>query len=379
MRLSRTLGVCFLLLNVSGCTYLSHGGGLQLAADPLEKAADAQGSNNLEKVHDLVQDSQTKCEAFVVDMFKRTAETNTGLDILGTITSSLATVFTPLTTVHALTAASTITGGAKTAISTEFLNGVTISHITQAIQSTYSVDMKNYINYLNTVTDPNGIDVVGARSTIQSYHAECALPAADGSIASALQPSSPPQSTQLTLTYTVTATDKTAANVASHILAQLNGDANFKAAGVTAAEDKNPPNGTIKISIPANSTATWKTPTTSTGAIEHPNLAVGPPAVLTITLTTGTIPKSGDTITLSVTINQVAGGPTPPQATPAPPQSTQLTLTYKVTDNDQTTTDIATSILNQLNKDANFKSAGITAVQNTSPPNGTIKLNIPAN
>ena len=248
----RTLQAALVIVLCVLATACASGTG-QMAAAPLMAAKDASGSTNLEKVHDLVQDSQKKCADFTIAMFGLAAST---------ALSAVATVFTPTTTVHVLTAGSTIAGSAKTSIQTEYLNSVTISHIVQAIQSTYSADMTKYIAYLDTISDARDISVVAERSTILSYHNECSLPAANGSIASALQPASAKQpSTQLSLTFTVPKTGDSAVTIASGILAQINTDATFKAAGVTASEQPGGPNGTITLTVPAPLAITW-TPAT---------------------------------------------------------------------------------------------------------------------
>jgi hypothetical protein len=79
-----------LLLSVSLSTGCASTGRYSLAAVQLKSAAQASGANDLEKVHDLVQDSQTKCATFVASMFATTANSNTILDVIGTIFSALA-------------------------------------------------------------------------------------------------------------------------------------------------------------------------------------------------------------------------------------------------------------------------------------------------
>ena len=156
---SALLGIC-ILFSAAGCAVLPQR--YQLAAEPLMEVKDIPGMavpppsaspptqyavalKPIDQVNLLVQDSQTKCAHFVDSMFAETAGAGFVLDILSTGTSALATVFTPLATVHSLTASSTIFGAAKTGISANYLNTLTISHITQAIQSGYTSNMQNYI------------------------------------------------------------------------------------------------------------------------------------------------------------------------------------------------------------------------------------------
>ena len=176
----------------------------RLAAEPLmgvpEKSPNGTyvseryaGLNNVEVVHLMVQDSQKKCAEFVDSMFAENAGTNTALDSLSTLSSALATVFTPIAVTHSLSAASTLFSGVKSSVSSNYLNTMAIGHVAQAIQVTYSSDMQKYISYLDTA-DPSKVDVIAERSRIESYHNECSLAAAEGSIDSTLTPITPPPS-----------------------------------------------------------------------------------------------------------------------------------------------------------------------------------------
>ena len=188
-----------LAVSVAGCSTLPVK--YRLAAEPLMGVPEKlpcgayvseryAGLNNLEVVHLIVQDSQKKCSDFVDSMFAENAGTNTALDSLSTLSSALATVFTPIAVTHSLSAAATLFSGVKSSVSANYLNTMAIGHVAQAIQVTYSSDMQKYIGYLNTA-DPGKIDVIAERSRIESYHNECSLAAAEGSIDSTLTPITP--------------------------------------------------------------------------------------------------------------------------------------------------------------------------------------------
>jgi hypothetical protein len=205
MSIGRIFSSWCLAISVAGCSSLPVK--YRLAAEPLmgvpEKSPNGAyiseryaGLNNVEVVHLIVQDSQKKCAEFVDSMFAENAGTNTALDSLGTLSSALATVFTPIAVTHSLSAASTLFSGVKSSISADYLNTMAIGHVAQAIQVTYSSDMQKYIGYLNTA-DPAKIDVIAERSRIESYHNECSLAAAEGSIDSTLTPITLPPSPQL--------------------------------------------------------------------------------------------------------------------------------------------------------------------------------------
>jgi LysM repeat protein len=370
-------------ISITGCI----SGRLAMSADPLEKVCDqnttsgcAQGTTNLDKVHDLVQDSQTKCQAYITNLFGGIAGTNTSLDIIGTAFSAAATVFKPLTTVHALSAGSTLATGSKTSIQTEYMNSVTISHVIQAIDSTYGVKMQAYISYLDKVSNQNGIDVVAERSTILSYHGLCSLAAANGSIVNSLQPVAGQKSpAQLSTTYTVKSTDTSPALIATGIAAQVNGDAAFKAAGISAQA----PGDTVTLIVPASLKVTWKhsqfakAPGKS-AATESAEFQDGPPTTIKIT---GTGQES-DALTIETsTLAQAQGGAVaPPAQPPAPPPAapTKLALSYTVLGTEGSAIGLASQILQKMNTDLKFHAAGITAAEHAGGPNGTIAVSVPA-
>ena len=233
------IGPC-LAFSVTACSTLPDR--YQLAAPelmpvPPDDPKNPDHPSSLDKVHALVQDSQTKCARFVNSMFVEQAGTGFGLDIASTASSALATVFSPLAVVHSLTAASTIFGGARTSLSAEYLNSLTISHISQAIQSTYTVAMAKYINDLPK-DETSTINPYVERSTILSIHNACSLAAAEGTIGSTLQPSGIGQ-TPASITYPVANTDTTLGKIAAGVAARINGDTDFATAGVSASADAN--------------------------------------------------------------------------------------------------------------------------------------------
>jgi hypothetical protein len=215
-------------------------------------------------------------------MFAETAGAGFLLDILSTGTSALATVFTPLATVHSLTASSTIFGAAKTGIGANYLNTLSISHITQAIQSTYTTDMRKYIASLDTV-DVNKLDVFQERSKILSYHNECSLAAAEGSISGALQPAGL-AGQGLQVIHRVAASENTPELLAAALVTDINGT--FGKVGITAIAS-----GRV-ISLRMVNPVTLTVTSSPPGLVQY---VAGPPGLLTITGT----PHDGDTVTIA--------------------------------------------------------------------------------
>jgi hypothetical protein len=319
-----------MLIGVTGCSIVPQR--YRLAAEPLKEitdlpvtqviaqppsgVADISASTsytapltNIQRVSLLVQDSQTKCAQFVDSMFAETAGAGFILDILSTGTSALATVFTPLTTVHSLTASSTIFGAAKTGISANYLNTLSTSHITQAIQSTYTADMRKYIASLDTA-DPTKLDVFQERSKIVSYHNECSLAAAEGSISSALQPAA--QTGQgLKYTHTVKASENSTNVLAQAIVNEINNDPDFSKAGITALLTSN------SIITLKNPNSVQLTVTSSPASLIQYVQGTG---VLTIVGT----PIPGNTITITgPSATQQTSGNTQPSANAQPSGGSQ--------------------------------------------------------
>jgi hypothetical protein len=300
MRIGAGLSVICMLISEGGCNIVPQQ--YQLAAEPLiemDKLPDTtiafvQSSassppeqstvalTNIERISLLVQDSQTKCAHFVDSLFAQTAGSGFVLDLLSTATSALATVFTPLPTVHSLTASSTIFGAAKTGISANYLNTLSISHVTQAIQSTYTTDMQKYIGSLYAA-EPLKLNVFQERSKIVSYHNECSLAAAEGSISGALQ-STAPAGQGLQVIHKVVAGENTPELLAAALAKDINGT--FSKAGITATAS-----GSV-ISLRMVNPVTLTVSSSPPGLVQY---VAGPPGLLAIKGT----PHTGDTVTIA--------------------------------------------------------------------------------
>jgi hypothetical protein len=241
-------------------------------------------NNPIAQVNLLVQDSQRKCAEFVNSLFAETAGSGLILDVLSTGTSAVSSIVTPLSTSHALAAASTVLGATKTGITANYLNTLSISHIAQAIQATYTTDMTNYVNSLAALGPNSNINVYQERSKILSYHNECALAAAEGSISSALQTPAP-VGQGLSVTHTVS--DVEAANLGL-LAADLAMDMNrvFGPTGLTALASGSSVN--VRMLNPYALTVK----SSPAGLVKY---AETPTRVLSIS----GVPRKGDTITIS--------------------------------------------------------------------------------
>src|SRR5438445_2098246 len=79
----------------------------------------------------IINDSEEKCANFLNGLVLAENSVNTGFDMATTLFTALATAFTPLATVHALTAAGTISSGWRTAINSNIYAKATIGNYAQ--------------------------------------------------------------------------------------------------------------------------------------------------------------------------------------------------------------------------------------------------------
>jgi hypothetical protein len=239
----------------------------------------------------VLDDSQTKCDNFMRELQVAETSANAGLDFVTNVFSALGTAFTPLSTVHALTAAGTITGGWKSALDSDLYAKATIANYSQAILSTYTKDMKTYSDALKSA-DPNQVIFSIEYRNIKSIHSECSLAAAQASISATLQGGAPTaQSTQQTQTvtidgpvqpnevitlvassssfktagqtvtarYTIPAANPYTDDAAAGLTNFVNSAANFKTYQITAA-NPNPPSSTVVLTWPSSLSVTWSRP-----------------------------------------------------------------------------------------------------------------------
>lgn len=156
----------------------------------LNQASSDSASLNtkLEFLGRVVLDSESKCVTFVNTLVVADNTVNTTGDIISTVLTAAATVFTPLTTVHALTASSTVVTGTKTAINSDIYAKASITNFQTALQGTYFKSMASYADALPKLTD---VSVGAELSKIESIHGTCTLAAAESSISTTI--SSPAQ------------------------------------------------------------------------------------------------------------------------------------------------------------------------------------------
>jgi hypothetical protein len=181
------------IIGLAGCADL-YQAGYGVSAEPLFDLSAAgqinsvpilpQGGDAKTEAWKYVNLSEAKCTKFVNGLIASEAGSNTGLDIVSTVASSLATAFTAQGTTHALSAAAAIASGSKTAVDSDVFAKASIANFAQAISSTYFKDIGNYGTQLGAATT---VDFNAEIAKIQTIHAECALGPAQATISSTLQ------------------------------------------------------------------------------------------------------------------------------------------------------------------------------------------------
>jgi hypothetical protein len=158
-----------------------------LSTDSLKKAdAESEKGAKVAYVARIIADSEKKCNQFVNSLVLSELGYDTTFDIMTTVFSALGTAFTPLSTVHALTASSAIASGSKTAIDSDVYAKATISNFIQALQGTYYNDIGIYISKHLETPDPNLMPSLEVARIIP-IHAECALAPAENAITNTLR------------------------------------------------------------------------------------------------------------------------------------------------------------------------------------------------
>lgn len=151
--------------------------------------------SNLDIVMSIANDSQTKCHNFIQELSLAETGSDTTLDIASMALSALSSAFAPVGTKTALSAASTITGGMKTAVDSDFYAKASIANYSKVIQATYSADMKAFRQQVSELGTT--LDIGVEYGAIDSIHAECTLAGAQSAIDANLQPNSSLSNNQL--------------------------------------------------------------------------------------------------------------------------------------------------------------------------------------
>ena len=255
--------------------------------NPPDQAGEKGSPNpNKQYLAKVVNESQYLCGRFVNALVISSVGVHGDLDILTTVFSALGTAFTPIATVHALTAAASISSGWKSAIDSDLYAQATIANYAEVIQSTYYVDMNKYVKQLEKIPDAEIIPEIEL-TKIRPIHKECSLASAQASIHASLEPpvdASKMASTIITVssvkakdtfaltgtstapklsiaTRSITATAKdTTGSIADKLLLALEDSSDFRQSGMVPT-----PSGAA-ITIKGGDSVVWKS--TGTGTLD---------------------------------------------------------------------------------------------------------------
>lgn len=317
MRLLQILGIAIIGFGLAGCGSVlkkwENRNVYMVTAEDLDvnltspEALKTLANDNRTYVGIIVSDSETKCSQFLNNLVLAENSVNTGLDMITTVFSALGTAFSPVATIHALTAGATISGGWKTAIDADIYAKSSIGTFAQAIQATY---YKAISDYLDSLTNKSEIVAALEVPRIQAIHRQCSLGAAEAAISKSLQGQQgappPPTGQQgatttatvlLTVTgsvtdgdkITLTATSPTIPNspvsvtyevaqgndttkVATGLLNAVNKSTALADAKIDAIQASSPPGSSIILRSPASASVGWSSSPPSATQTETVNL-----------------------------------------------------------------------------------------------------------
>lgn len=237
----------------------------------------------------VLGESERLCGDFMSGLVLAHNTATTALDLGTTAFTAAATAFTPLSTVHALTAAGSITSGSKIAVESDIYAKANVGNFSQAIQSTYYVHVRQYLDALSQMKDAD-INTAIEIAKLKSIHAECALASAQSTISATLSNATTPVSqddvsskkvtisvsgaivkgtvVKLTaassstkpalaeaLSYSVQTTD-TPDTISSALIKLIAEDAKLKAAGISVVADSKSKSA-FALSAPTSANVVW--------------------------------------------------------------------------------------------------------------------------
>lgn len=175
---------------------------INFTSGPLAAMPDVHAERlvKLDYLGKVVSDSEDKCGAFVSGLVLGENTINTTADVSATVFSVLSTAFTPPGTKTALSAASSIASGSKTAVDADIYDKAATSDFSTAIEKTYSAKIQDYTTNLPTLQDSTDTPLIVSNEVakIKAIHGLCGLAQAESSIHAQLsgttQPKPPPPS-----------------------------------------------------------------------------------------------------------------------------------------------------------------------------------------
>jgi hypothetical protein len=152
-------------------------------------------------LHGLVVQSLNKCLRFQNRLFANIQEVNTTGDIVSSFLSTVATLATPINSVHALTASAAIVSSSKGAYNADVFANANVTNFNLAIKATYGKAIADYAAALDKVADGNSLDIGAETVKILQAHQLCGLASAEAAIQTQLQPVSTASPIAVTLAF----------------------------------------------------------------------------------------------------------------------------------------------------------------------------------
>lgn len=123
-----------------------------------------------------ITDSQGSCSNFIARLTAQQAGLNASGEVVSIILSGLASVFTPVATVRALAAASSIVQGSQAAINNQFFQQLTLVLFVQTMNKSYFERLGRFrADYQGSA--PTELRFNAAITELQDIHRECSIPA----------------------------------------------------------------------------------------------------------------------------------------------------------------------------------------------------------
>jgi hypothetical protein len=283
--LSSMLSACASFLNNTSSGLDAYVAAAPIDPKTIEAATKSSPDGGVKLVlGNVLINSEQKCDTFTKNLTMSNVGSNTFLDVTTTVFSAAATAVNPIKLAHALSGASTVSSGSKTAINADIFAKATIANLSQAINATYYKDLKTYEDQLIAAQADSLVSSVEV-AKILSIHKECALDTAEASISSTLGSVPPPAAAaaltsklvtvslagasahagdnlqiiatstsdptlSLTASYPVASAAETPAAMAKGLVAAIQGDKGFSQAGITSTQNPAPDDGSFVVQAP---------------------------------------------------------------------------------------------------------------------------------
>lgn len=142
--------------------------------------------DKIDRLGRVVLESEYQCERFMNNLVLTATGSHLWLDGANTVFSALGTAFTPISTIHALTAATTVSSGLRANIDSDVFAKAAVGAYAQAIRAGYYADIQQYMNRLDGLK-PSEVNYSVEVGRISAIHRGCSLGSAQDAISTTLR------------------------------------------------------------------------------------------------------------------------------------------------------------------------------------------------